>query len=178
MGLLSRTAGIAEDYLDSLDERPVAARVPFDELHESLDGPLPEHGDSEDAVLDAIAALEPGFMGTAGPRYFGFVTGGALPVDRGRRLARLDLGPHFGRVPSPAGAAVEAVAARWVLEALGLPRRRPCRLRDRRDDGQPGRAGVRAPSRARRRRLERGGARASTARRRCGSWWARRCTSP
>ncbi|MGH2968712.1 MAG: pyridoxal phosphate-dependent decarboxylase family protein, partial [Solirubrobacteraceae bacterium] len=60
----------------------------------------------------------------AGPRYFGFVTGGALPVTVAADwlVATWD-GPHFGRVPSPAGAAVEDVAARWVLEVLGLPAR-------------------------------------------------------
>jgi glutamate/tyrosine decarboxylase-like PLP-dependent enzyme len=122
MGLLSRTAGIAEDYLEGVAERPVAARVSYDELVSGLDGPLPAHGEDADSVLDAIAALEPGFMATAGPRYFGFVTGGALPVTVAADwLVSTFDGPHFGRVPSPAGAAVEAVASRWVLEALGLP---------------------------------------------------------
>jgi glutamate/tyrosine decarboxylase-like PLP-dependent enzyme len=122
MGLLSRTAEIAEDYLEGLAERPVAARTSYDELLASLDAPLPEQGEDADSVLDAIAGLEPGFMGTAGPRYFGFVTGGALPVTVAADwLVSTFDGPHFGRVPSPAGAAVETVASRWVLDVLGLP---------------------------------------------------------
>jgi len=61
-------------------------------------------------------------MATAGPRYFGFVTGGALPVTVAADwlVATWD-GPHFGRVVSPAGAAVEDVTSRWLLEVLGLP---------------------------------------------------------
>ena len=98
-------------------------------------------------------------IATAGPRYFGFVTGGALPVTVAADwlVATWD-GPHFGRVVSPAGAAVEDVTARWLLEALGLPARRPRRLRHRRDDGEPGRARRRAPPRAGGRGLGRRGA--------------------
>ena len=74
-------------------------------------------------MLDALAALEPGMNATAGPRYFGFVTGGALPVTVAADwLVSTWDGPHFGRVVSPAGAAVEDVTSRWLLEALDLPR--------------------------------------------------------
>ena len=39
--LLRRTADLAADYLDSLEERPVFPRVSADELRRSLGGPLP-----------------------------------------------------------------------------------------------------------------------------------------
>jgi glutamate/tyrosine decarboxylase-like PLP-dependent enzyme len=122
MGLLHRTAQIAEEHLAALPSRPVAATLGYEDVLAALDGPLPNAGEDADAVLDAIAALEPGMMATAGPRYFGFVTGGALPVTVAADwLVSTWDGPHFGRVPSPAGAAVEDVAARWVVDALGLP---------------------------------------------------------
>src|SRR5215207_2504751 len=102
--------------------RSVGATQGFEEVLARLDGPLPEHGEDADRVLDVLAALEPGMMATAGPRYFGFVTGGALPVTvvADWLVATWD-GPHFGRVILPAGAAVEDVTARWLLEALELP---------------------------------------------------------
>jgi glutamate/tyrosine decarboxylase-like PLP-dependent enzyme len=122
MGLLHRTAQIAEEYLASLPGRRVGASIGYEDVVAALDGPLPEHGDDADEVLTALAGLEPGMVATAGPRYFGFVTGGALPVTVAADwLVSTWDGPHFGRVPSPAGAAVEDVTARWVLEALGLP---------------------------------------------------------
>jgi glutamate/tyrosine decarboxylase-like PLP-dependent enzyme len=122
MGLLHRTAQIAEEYLASLPERRVAASLGFEDVLAQLDAPLPEEGEDAEEVLDALTALEPGMNATAGPRYFGFVTGGALPVTVAADwlVATWD-GPHFGRVASPAGAAVEDVAARWLLEALRLP---------------------------------------------------------
>src|SRR5918994_76609 len=124
MGLLHRTAQIAEEYLATLGDRRVGASLGFEDVLASLDRPLPEQGEDAEDVLDALAALEPGMNATAGPRYFGFVTGGALPVTVAADwLVSTWDGPHFGRVVSPAGAAVEDVTARWLLEALGLPAR-------------------------------------------------------
>ena len=122
MGLLHRTAQIAEEYLDTVAERRVGASLDFEDMVAALDRPLPEEGEDAEDVLEALAGLEPGMMATAGPRYFGFVTGGALPVTVAADwlVATWD-GPHFGRVVSPAGAAVEDVTSRWLLEVLGLP---------------------------------------------------------
>jgi glutamate/tyrosine decarboxylase-like PLP-dependent enzyme len=122
MGLLHRTAQIAEEYLATVRERRVGASLGFEDVLATLDRPFPEEGEDAEDVLEALAALEPGMMATAGPRYFGFVTGGALPVTVAADwLVSTWDGPHFGRVVSPAGAAVEDVTSRWLLEALGLP---------------------------------------------------------
>src|SRR3954468_24805347 len=123
MGLLNRTAQIAEEYLATVGDRPVAATLGYEDVIAQLDGPLPDQGEDAEDVLGALQGLEPGMMATAGPRYFGFVTGGALPVTVAADwLVSTWDGPHFGRVISPAGAAVEDVAARWLVDALRLPR--------------------------------------------------------
>ena len=123
MGLLHRTAQIAEEFLAGVGDRRVGATLGFEDVLAMVDAPLPEEGEDAEDVLRVLAALEPGMVATAGPRYFGFVTGGALPVTVAADwLVSTWDGPHFGRVVSPAGAAVEDVTSRWLLDALGLPR--------------------------------------------------------
>src|SRR3954453_20644241 len=124
MGLLNRTAQIAEEYLATVGDRRVAATLGYEDVFAALDGPLPEHGEDAEDVLEALNGLEPGMMATAGPRYFGFVTGGALPVTVAADwLVSTWDGPHFGRVVSPAGAARGGGGAGGVGPAPAAPRR-------------------------------------------------------
>ncbi|GIE91384.1 pyridoxal phosphate-dependent decarboxylase family protein [Actinoplanes regularis] len=74
--LLTAARDYAAGVLDGLDERPAAASRP-----DLAPVPLPAAG------VGAAKALElfrerwaPGFSGSAGPRYLGFVTGGATPA--------------------------------------------------------------------------------------------------
>ena len=61
-------------------------------------------------------------MASSGPRYFGFVIGGALPASVGADwlAAAWDQNAVL-HAASPAAAAVEQVAGEWVLDLLGLP---------------------------------------------------------
>jgi glutamate/tyrosine decarboxylase-like PLP-dependent enzyme len=74
-------------------------------------------------VIEALARrVEPGLVGSAGPRYFGFVVGGGVPA----ALAADWLASAWDQnaamfVLSPAAAVVEEIAARWLLDAFGLP---------------------------------------------------------
>src|SRR4051812_6791044 len=123
MTLLRRTAERADAFLQALPDRPVAAAASYEDVLAALDAPLPEHGESPEAVVDAVAeAVEPGTLAIAGPRYFGFVTGGALPAALAADwLVSAWDGFQCARVSAPGAQAVEDVAARWVLQALGLP---------------------------------------------------------
>lgn len=69
-----------------------------------------------------IAQVDPGLVASAGPRCFGFVTGGVLPVALAAdRLASIWDQNAFGHITSPAASAIEDAAAAWLLELLGLP---------------------------------------------------------
>jgi glutamate/tyrosine decarboxylase-like PLP-dependent enzyme len=117
--LFRAAADHAADFVESLDERPVA--LPFDGA--ALRGPLPEGPTDPRAVIDElVAAASDGIVASAGPRYFGFVTGGALPAAAAADMlaAGWDQNTAFA-VMSPAAAVVEEVAAGWLLELLGLP---------------------------------------------------------
>lgn len=120
---LSAAAAHARRYLTSLPERRVGASAGAGAVRDVLGGPLPEHGEDPAAVIDALAAgAEPGLVASAGPRHFGFVVGGALPAALAADwlVSAWDQCAAFHAL-SPAAAAVEDIAAAWVLELLGLP---------------------------------------------------------
>ena len=122
-GLLAKTAAQAASYLSALDQRPVGVRADRSELLARLGGPLPEKPTDADTVVDDLArAADPGLIGSAGPRYYGFVVGGSLPsalaADWLTSVWDQNAG---GYVLSPASAVVEEVAAGWLVELLGLP---------------------------------------------------------
>ncbi len=119
--LLTTAAAMAADYLEDVDDRRV---VP--ETLEGLDGlagPLPAHGQTADellAELNRIAA--PATIASAGPRYFGFVTGGALPVTVAANwLAAAWDQNSFSKISSPLAAAVEQAALPWLNRIFGFP---------------------------------------------------------
>jgi glutamate/tyrosine decarboxylase-like PLP-dependent enzyme len=120
---LRRAAELAEEHLAGIAERHVGATTSYEDVVAALDEPLPEHGEDPVAVLERlVGAAGPATVASPGPRYFGFVTGGALPAALAADWLTSAWDQNaFPRTSSPAAAAIETVAERWVLEALGLP---------------------------------------------------------
>jgi glutamate/tyrosine decarboxylase-like PLP-dependent enzyme len=120
---LRRAAERVAEYRRTLADRPVARPIELAALEAALGGPLPDQGADPDAVIEQlVAAVEPGLIATAGPRYFGFVVGGSL--DAATQADILASGwdqMAFNAVSSPAAAAAESVAADWIRDLLGLP---------------------------------------------------------
>src|SRR5215210_3742207 len=119
--LLLQTAGRAARYREQVADMPVfPAAVDVDEVRARL-GSLPDGPTPAAAVVDQLAdAVEPALVATTGPRYFGFVVGGAL--DAATAADVLTAGwdqPAFNAVTSPGAAGVEDVTGEWLKDLLG-----------------------------------------------------------
>jgi glutamate/tyrosine decarboxylase-like PLP-dependent enzyme len=121
--LLHRTADLAANFLDSLDDRPVFPRVTVDELRASLSGPLPDNPtDPGLVVADLAAAAERGLVAMPSGRYFGFVIGGGLPAALAADWLTSAWDQNAGLyVGGPSASIVEQVVGEWVCDILGLP---------------------------------------------------------
>jgi glutamate/tyrosine decarboxylase-like PLP-dependent enzyme len=121
--LLARVTEIAEDYLAALPDRHVGARADAAQVADRLRVELPEEGDDPTAVIERLAHdVDNGLVASAGPRYFGFVIGGALPASLAAEwlTAAWDQNAALHAL-SPAAAAAEQVAGEWIKELLGIP---------------------------------------------------------
>src|SRR3954469_12331388 len=113
----------AVEFLSALPERHVGARATRDELLGALSVPLSEGGEEPQVVLESLVSqVERGAVASAGPRYFGFVIGGALPVTVAAdwMTSAWDQNPGIF-VTSPLISVAEEVASGWILDILGLP---------------------------------------------------------
>lgn len=113
----------ARRYLASLETRPVASRGTPAEMRAPLPADFPAQGMPATAVVTAIAAAaEPGLTASAGGRFFAWVKGGALPAALATDImcSAWDQNVVLAST-SPAGAVLEEVAGRFLLQALRLP---------------------------------------------------------
>lgn len=121
--LLADAAARASRYLASLPARPVAPAPAAVAALTGFDEPLPaEPGAAADTLRRLDELGSPATAAMAGPRFFGFVIGGALPVS----LAANWLAGAWDQnaalfKPTPSAAKIEAVALRWLTDLLGLP---------------------------------------------------------
>ncbi|MEV0405091.1 pyridoxal-dependent decarboxylase [Actinoallomurus sp. NPDC050550] len=121
--VLARTAEIAIDWLETLEQRPAGETAGVQELRARLGGPLPRDGIGPVTVVEELArAAEPGLVAIPSGRYFGFVIGGGLPA----AVAADWLTSVWDQCPAlyacgPAATVAEEVAGAWLGQLLGLP---------------------------------------------------------
>jgi glutamate/tyrosine decarboxylase-like PLP-dependent enzyme len=121
--VLRRTAELAIEYLDSLRERPVMGATDVAALRRGLVTDLPEHGEDPLAVIERLADIGGrAAVAMAGPRYFGFVIGGALPPALAADWLTSAWDQNAGLyVAGPAASVVEEAVGPWLLDLFGLP---------------------------------------------------------
>jgi glutamate/tyrosine decarboxylase-like PLP-dependent enzyme len=120
--LLARVAQLAADYLDRLPERPVGVGLDPAELAARLAAELPETGQDALGILERqVAAIDPGIIASAGPRYFGHVIGGAHPAALALdwMTATWDQNAVL-YATAPANAVAEEVVGKWLADLFGL----------------------------------------------------------
>jgi glutamate/tyrosine decarboxylase-like PLP-dependent enzyme len=121
--LLRDAAERAANYLESLDARPVVPSAAAVSALQRLDGALPALGSDAKQTLALLDELvSPATMAMAGPRFFGFVIGGALPVALAANwlAATWDQNCAFNSV-TPGVARLEQTALRWLIDLFDLP---------------------------------------------------------
>lgn len=120
--LLQQAARLAADYRAGVDDS--AAALPYATMRDAFDSPTPERGAPAGEVIDDLARRSaPGLRAMAGPRFFGWVIGASHPVGVAADWLTSAWGQNAGNhEASPAAAAVETVAAKWLLDLLDLPR--------------------------------------------------------
>jgi glutamate/tyrosine decarboxylase-like PLP-dependent enzyme len=122
--LISYATNYVSSYRESGAQRKVALPINVDNLRAALGGPLGRTGtDPEKVLKQLISGAEPGIVASTGPRYFGFVTGGALDTATAADIIAAGWDQSaFNSVMSPAGAVVEEVVGTWLKDLLGLPK--------------------------------------------------------
>jgi glutamate/tyrosine decarboxylase-like PLP-dependent enzyme len=120
---LERAAELAREFLEGLPERRVGPAAGVQELRERFGVGFTEDGEDPTRVLEDLAkAADGGLVASAGPRYFGFVIGGSYSVGVAADWLTNAWDQNAGLyATSPAAAVAEEVAARWLVELLGLP---------------------------------------------------------
>ena len=121
--LLADAAARATRYLEGLDHRSVRPAPEAVAALSVLNQPLDRAGIAPSQVLAELDAIgSPATMAMAGPRFFGFVIGGALPVSLAANWLAGAWDQNAAYFSStPGAAAFEEAALRWTLDLLGLP---------------------------------------------------------
>jgi glutamate/tyrosine decarboxylase-like PLP-dependent enzyme len=114
--LLQSARDVAARELAGVDERPVARldKAPDRE-------PLPVEGTGGEAALTRFAERwAPGLSGSAGPRYLGFVTGGATPASVAGDWLTSAYDQNVSGAAGSWAAALERETVGWLRELFGL----------------------------------------------------------
>jgi glutamate/tyrosine decarboxylase-like PLP-dependent enzyme len=122
--LLADAARRGADYIESLDQRPVFPNeADVERLRSVLAGAMPEGPTPDAEVLGFLDDYgSPATVASAGGRYFGFVTGGALPATVAAHMLATAWDQNaFSFTSSPAAALFDEAAIRWLKGIFGLP---------------------------------------------------------
>ena len=122
-GLLEDAARRGIAYRESCGDRPVAPLPESIAAVSRLVEPLSDDGAPDEDVLALLDEVgSPASVAMAGPRFFGFVIGGSLPVTVATNWLSTAWDQNVVmREVTPATATLEQVALDWMIDLFGLP---------------------------------------------------------
>ncbi|WP_405396527.1 pyridoxal phosphate-dependent decarboxylase family protein [Maribacter sp. Asnod2-G09] len=121
--IFEKAQEFGKEYLESVFERNVypteKALADLDKFDESM----PQNSSNANDVIQFLNEYgSPATVTTTGARYFGFVSGGAIPVSLAAKVISTfwDQAPAM-HVLSPIGSALETVVEKWLKDIFNLP---------------------------------------------------------
>jgi glutamate/tyrosine decarboxylase-like PLP-dependent enzyme len=121
---LRHAAEEAIAYRSSDGGREPGEIASYAEMLETFSGAVPETPNDPDQVIgELVAKATPGLRPMTDPAFFGWVIGGSHPLGVAADWLTSAWGQNAGNhFATPAAAAAETVAGRWLVELLDLPR--------------------------------------------------------
>jgi glutamate/tyrosine decarboxylase-like PLP-dependent enzyme len=122
-GLLDLAAAHASRYLETVESRPIATTASLEQLRARLAKPLPEASTTPEQVIDELVRdTDGGILGSTSGRFFGWVTGGTLPVALAADWLTSTWDQNgASNLTAPAEAVIEEVCGDWAKQLLGIP---------------------------------------------------------
>lgn len=120
--LLRLAASRAIEFAATIDGRsPTPTPAAVSDLG-LFDEPLPHRGHDATETIERLAAVGgPAAMGSAGPRYFGFVNGATLPAALGAAFITSAWDQNAALpVMSPVAAKLHDISRHWLIDLFGL----------------------------------------------------------
>ena len=120
---MMRAADAAIAYRRGVAGAETTSAADYAAMLDAFAGPTPETGAAADTIIaDLIDRATPGIRASTGPRFFGWVIGSSHPTGVAADWLASAWGQNAANiVAAPAASAIEAVAAGWLLDLLGLP---------------------------------------------------------
>ncbi|MBM3570702.1 MAG: aspartate aminotransferase family protein, partial [Alphaproteobacteria bacterium] len=121
--LFRRAAEHALTFRRGIGKRKQRPEQSYGEALKIWEAPTPETGAPAEAVIEELVRLaEDGLHAMTGPRFFGWVIGGSHPAGVAADWLVSAWGQNAGNhIATPAASAAEVVAAKWLVDILGLP---------------------------------------------------------
>jgi glutamate/tyrosine decarboxylase-like PLP-dependent enzyme len=120
---MAKAAEAAIAYRRAIATAETTPTASYGDMLATFAAPVPEDGADPSRILDElVAGATPGIRASTAPRFYGWVIGNSHPTGVAADWLTSAWGQNGGNLlAAPAASALEAVAAGWLLDLLGLP---------------------------------------------------------